>query len=98
MSAPKDHHFFAQFHLEAWAEKPDGKIPTYKMQDGAIRFSRRHPKGTGFEPHLYSLEDVLPEERGRIEIEFFGKYIDNNAAPVYQKIIADEQLTQDERA
>ncbi|NJO34067.1 MAG: DUF4238 domain-containing protein [Rhodospirillales bacterium] len=98
MNGPKAHHFFAQFHLGAWAEKSDGKIPTYKMQDGAIRFSRRNPKGTGFEYKLYSLEDVPPEEREKIETEFFNRHVDNNAAPVYQKILAQGQLSPDERA
>ena len=70
MNGPKRHHFFAKFHLAAWAEKSDGRIPTYKMAHGAIRLSRRYPKGTGFEYKLYSLEDVPPEEEERRWREF----------------------------
>ena len=47
---------------------------------------------------LYALEQVPPEERGKLEEEFFSEHIDNNAAPAYRKIVANEQLTPDERA
>lgn len=98
MSEPKKHHFFAQFHLAAWANK-DGRIPTYqRVQDGTIKLLHLRPSETGFENRLYSLEDVPQEERQKIEKEFFAKHVDNHAAHVYQKIIAQEQLTQDERA
>lgn len=98
MSEPKRHHFFAQFHLAAWAEK-DGRIPTYqRVQDGTLKLIRLLPNETGFENKLYSLEEVPAEERQKIETEFFAKHVDNHGAQVYQKIVAQEQLAPDERA
>lgn len=98
MNQPKKHHFFAQFHLSAWAGK-DGRIPTYqRVQDGTIKLLQLLPENTGFETRLYTLEDVPEEERQKIEDEFFARHVDNHGAQVYQKIIAQEQLTSDERA
>jgi hypothetical protein len=68
------------------------------VQDGTIKLLQFLPENTGFETRLYSLEDVPEAERQKIETEFFAKHVDNHGAQVYQKIIAEEQLTQDERA
>lgn len=99
MSGPKAHHFFAQFHLKAWAEQSDGRIPTYqRIKDGTLKLIPFLPTETGCENQLYALEQVPPEERGKLETEFFSEHIDNNAAPAYQKIVANEQLTPHECA
>ncbi len=96
---PKKHHFFAQFHLKAWAEGADGKLPTYqRVADNTIKLLRFLPEDTGFETRLYTLEDVPEEDRQKIETDFFAKHVDNHGAQVYRKIIANEQMTAEERA
>jgi len=85
--------------LRAWMEA-DERIPTYqRVNDDTIKLLRHGPDDTGFERHLYSLDDVSPEQRARIEKKFFGEFVDDLAAKVYRKIVETDplELTFEER-
>lgn len=84
-----DHHYVPQFYLRQWAE-PDGRIPNVRWLNGrAIPGFIKSSKGTGFEPDLYAQEHVAPEDRHKVETDFFG-VLDDKAAKIHARLIRRE--------
>ena len=87
-----DHHYVPQFYLKQWAN-PDGRIPSYRWINGRAAFSHiKSTKGTGYEPDLYAREHVPPEERHKVETDFFT-VLDNKAAIIHGRLIRQERFT-----
>jgi hypothetical protein len=99
MTDTQDHHYVPKFFLESWCGT-DGKVTAYSRRNGHIVTSVRAPKGTGFEPNLYSLRQAAPEQKHAIEEKFMAPYIDTPAASIVRKIFCGEftKLTTDERS
>ena len=91
MSKEFDHHYVPQFHLRMW-EDADHKI----IQWGRIPYNNKLVRtevstaATAYEPGLYSLEDVIPEDAQQIETQIFGK-IETEASAVFRKLIQGRQ-------
>lgn len=84
-----DHHFVPQFYLRQWADQ-DGRIPNVRWLNGrALPGFIKSTKGTGFEPDLYAQEHVAPEDRHKVETDFFG-VLDNKAAKIHARLMRRE--------
>jgi Protein of unknown function (DUF4238) len=94
------HHYLPQFYLQPWVE--GGKVWVYKREvSGAVTEERVAPKATGFRWDLYTKQRAGPMFRhsvDSIEKAFFS-VLDNDAARVHQKLIANVglPLSNDER-
>lgn len=86
MSIPTDHHYLPQFYLQAWAAS--GKLVEFSRPFRDVVSTSRSPKGTGFQPSLYSLplEDD-PHRREQIELGHMN-LIDRGGAAAYRELIA----------
>jgi hypothetical protein len=84
MADSQDHHYVPQFLLRGWCNS-SGELTTYVRRNGRVVTSERNPRGTGYEPNLYSYEQVPPERRHVIETNFM-KPIDDAASQVVAKI------------
>ena len=98
MSIPTDHHYLPKFYLHAWAV--DGKLVEFSRPYREVVSTSRTPKGTGFQPSLYSLpgEDD-PHRREQIELGIMN-HIDGRGAVAYQKLMAGrpQDLEADQRS
>jgi uncharacterized protein DUF4238 len=78
MSAPIDHHFIPAFFLAQWTDGT-GKLVEYTIKHGKLIAKPVGPKGTGYEPHLYSFPELPPDAAHFLEAVFFN-YADRVAA------------------
>ena len=86
MNEPKKHHFVPVFYLKNWCDR-DGMVAfSMRHADGSILQSRVKPTETAFENRLYSYEKVPVAQRQELEKNFFGKEVDDKAAPVLAKL------------
>jgi hypothetical protein len=94
----QDHHYVPQFLLRGWCGK-NGKLTVYSRRKGRAVTSQLSPRSTGFEPNLYTFEQVPPEKRNAIEKDFMSR-IDAAAALIVQKILHGgfANLTVEERS
>jgi hypothetical protein len=94
----QNHHYIPQFLLKGWCNQ-NGKLTVYSRPQGRVVTSERSPRGSGFEPDLYTYE-VSGEKRHTIETDFITPGIDTPAALVVQKILSGEfcELTLEERS
>ena len=85
-----DHHYLPQFYLRNWAG-PDGLVLRYThVATGRVHEKRVGPRGTAFEPDLYSAPPSVHWESydpNLIETEVMFP-IDNDAATVHAKIVS----------
>ena len=75
-------------------------MTVYARRGGRVVTSLRSPRGTAFEPNLYSLENAAPGRRHIIESAFMTCQIDTVAAGVVAKILSGQfvSLTNEERS
>ena len=79
MNEPVDHHYLPQFYLNKWGNS-DGKVLRYSQPtDTFFEAKPVAPKGTAFEPHLYSVSGAPSGEQALMETKFFAR-IDNGAS------------------
>ena len=79
MAEPKNHHYLPIFYLSRWAGL-DGKICRFHRPiDTRVVSKRVVPKGTAFEPHLYSVRTEGYEPSPDMEKTFFS-VLDSRAA------------------
>ncbi|KTD63289.1 hypothetical protein Lsan_1407 [Legionella santicrucis] len=76
------HHYLPQFYSKNWMNS-EGKIHCYKFINGKIQEDLWAPKGTGYEPNLYSIEHEDPH---KIETQHF-KVLDDKASKILHKIL-----------
>jgi hypothetical protein len=88
MSQPYDHHFIPVFYLKRWTDK--GLLYEFKkVCTGRIVNRRVGPKGTGFERHLYTFDDLPGETAQWLEAAFL-KGTDHLASQALQKLLAGD--------
>src|SRR5260370_32712266 len=94
----QDHHYVRQFLLRGWCGK-NGKRTVYSRRKGCMVISHLSHLSTGFEPNLYTFEQVPPAKRNVIEQDFMSR-IDAAAALIVQKILLGgfQNLTVEERS
>lgn len=80
-------HFIPKFFLENWTDS-DGKCGFFRIDIPKLPYSRKFPKGQGFERGLYALKGVPEKAINIVEEKLFGA-IDTNAAPVIDKLLGD---------
>jgi hypothetical protein len=99
MTRPRDNHYVPQFLLSRWCDHR-GKLTAYARHQGRVVTSELSPRGTAFEPELYSYEGVGAENRHALETNFMTPHIDTPAASIVQKIVNGglPTLTTDERS
>jgi len=91
----KKHHFNPQFYLRRFATiEPDEKIWTYDIELGEGRISTI--ESTGYEKYLYSV--TLDNGQRSDTLEDVIAKIETKAAPIIDKLIASNPLTDEERA
>lgn len=78
-------HFVPEFFLKNWMDS-DETVGVFRIDVPKLHFSRRSPRGAGYERGLYSLKGVKQTETNLVEELVFGP-IDNNAAPVIKKLL-----------
>ena len=90
------HHFTPVFYLKAWAS--DGHVTRYYRPQKEVVPSPVAPKRTGFEPHLYTLHGVPPEQQDWLETQFL-KPVDLRAAVARQLLLDGglNRLTNEQR-
>jgi hypothetical protein len=95
----QDHHYIPQFLLRGWCNQ-NGTLTVYSRPEGRVVTSERNPRGTGFEPNLYTYDQVPLEKRHTIETDFMTPHIDTPAALIVKKILNREfcKLTLGERS
>ena len=98
---PVRHHYLPRFYLSAWCSPgaPGEGDRVYVVQnfDGAITFSRKAPKATGFADHLYSFTKSLPTpEPAALETKFFSQ-LDSKGAELIAKLKGGVRLNKEER-
>lgn len=101
MSRPIRHHYVPQFYLTAWCTDRGGsegkRLWVVRNYGGKIKYVTRAPKAVGFQDHLYSFTDDLPEEdKAKLETEFFQP-LDTRGSDLVAKLIADQRLDAEER-
>jgi Protein of unknown function (DUF4238) len=94
----QNHHYIPQFLLKEWCNQ-NGKLTVYSRRQGRVVTSERSPRGSGFEPDLYTYE-VSGEKRHTIETDFMTPGIDTPAALIMQMILSGEfcEVTLEERS
>lgn len=79
MSNPKNHHYVPVFYLSRWLGE-DGRVCRFSRPFGAeVKAKRIVPKGTAFEPNLYSVRGKPEEIASAMESKFMSP-IDSKAA------------------
>src|SRR5262245_57659585 len=79
MNEPVNHHYIPIFYLSRWVGE-DGRLCRFSRPNGnVVRAKRVVPKGTGFEPELYTSKGLPPEKAQAMEKHFMAK-LDNMAA------------------
>jgi hypothetical protein len=91
MAEEMKHHYVPEFYLKQWAD-PDGRVPHYRWLNGRAVFGRRAPEYIGFEHDLYAREHVPPEERHKVETDFFA-VLDSKAAIIHGRLMRQERFT-----
>lgn len=86
MSDPEKHHHVPQFYLAGWAGD-DGRVTVYSRQNGRVVASRRAPKHTAFEPRLYTIESLPPQDQQWVEREVMSRAVDGPAAHVLTRLV-----------
>jgi Protein of unknown function (DUF4238) len=71
MSIPLDHHFIPAFFLSQWTDVNE-KLVEYTIKHDKLIPKPIGPRGTGFQPHLYSFSELPPDEAQFIEKVFFN--------------------------
>jgi Protein of unknown function (DUF4238) len=85
MSQPNDHHYLPVFYLKRWTGSRGRVWRYYRPRDRVVP-TEVGPKFTGYEEGLYRL-DVTADPQ-MIETKFFA-VVDNNAAPVLERMIQE---------
>lgn len=78
MIVNQDHHFVPRFYSKRWALDA-GRLCEFSQPFDIIKPRRTSPKGTGYVPGGYALDDVEPAQVNRLE-EHFYKPVDTRAA------------------
>ncbi len=73
MSDPLDHHYIPVFYLTRWVGA-DGRLCRFSRPVGTIVKTKRVvPKGTGFEPRLYTTQGLPLDQAQTMEKDFMAK-------------------------
>jgi Protein of unknown function (DUF4238) len=91
MSVPVDHHYLPQFYLLRWTRA--GKLYRYvrPFTGWPVYQKKVSPRGTGYQPHLYTYSDgYSPEHKVRLELDFF-RHVDDRASTALTKLDAGER-------
>lgn len=85
MSQPNRHHYLPVFYLKRWAGAR-GRVWRYYRPHDRVVASEVGPDFTGYEEGLYRLDGTADPQI--IETKFFA-VVDNNAAPVLERMIRE---------
>ncbi len=96
LRAPISHYFTPVFYLKAWTV--EGPVTRYYRPKDVVVASSIAPKNTGYEPHLYTLHGVPPQQQEVLETELFSP-ADARGAIAHKLLLAGRlnQLTNDQR-
>jgi hypothetical protein len=99
MATHVQQHYVPEFLLKQWHSSPDKKLTQFQWMRGTLLVERFTAKAVAKEPHLYSQRTHEPTPNVSLERDFLGPHIDEPAAVVHKKILADghEKLTDQER-
>jgi hypothetical protein len=94
------HHYVPKFVLEQWQTPPDEKLSTFRWAHGSLLHKRRKAKAVAKMEHLYSRQRGTANPDVWLEQHFLGPHVDDPAAPVHKKMLADglTSLSRDEQA
>jgi hypothetical protein len=84
-------HYIPVFYLKQWVG-PDNKMCEFSRPYKEVKALRKHPKGTGYEPDLYAIDELPLDRRHMLERDFM-KQVDQYASNVLKVLLADGQLT-----
>ncbi len=85
---PNNHHFIPAFYLKSWALL--GKqLVEYSRPRDVVKARKKYPTATGFQPGLYSFNELPPETAQYFETEFF-KPCDTTANIVLQRLLSGD--------
>lgn len=87
VSEPIRHHYVPRAHLARWCGA-DGKLWRFSWAGGKLIKDRCSPKGTAFEPRLYSL-DFKQTEQQILEQKFFAK-VDDIGARLMGRVLSGQ--------
>lgn len=83
---PIDHHYLPIFYLDRW-QGPEGNVVRYYRPRDKVIAAGISPRGTAFEPRLYTLEGFPEEMQQAIEREYMAQVVDNYAAEALEILI-----------
>ena len=83
------HHYVPKFILEQWHTPPDDRLSTFHWEHGALRHGRHKAKAVAKRDHLYSRRRRTANPDVSLERDFFGPYVDDPAARVHKKMLAN---------
>lgn len=84
----RQHHFVPRFLLEQWCSGDLGKLVSFRYANGRLIHSPCSPKAVGKLQDLYSIQRSAGEPNVVVEKDFFGPQVDDPAAVVHQKMLA----------
>ena len=87
MATHVQHHFVPRFLLEEWTGV-DHRLTVFRWANGSLLDSRCSPKAVAKVKHLYSRNRDSQAPDVRLEKDYFGPLLDDPAAPIHQKLLA----------
>lgn len=99
MATHAEQHFVPRFLLERWHTGDDAKLTSFRWADDSIVSHRYKAKSVAKERHLYSMSRSSPTPDVQIEKAFWGPHVDDPAAVVHAKMLAQgvSSLTAEEK-
>lgn len=85
---PNDHHFIPAFYLKSWAVIED-QLVEYSRPYDVVKPRKKYPTATGFQPGLYTFNELPPETAQYFETDFF-KPCDTTANIVLQRLLSGD--------
>jgi hypothetical protein len=93
MNEPIDHHYLPIFYLSRWADENGRVVRFERTHSGIVKAKRVVPKGTAYEPKLYSVAGLPPEEAHSMEKEFMARLDDQAASAL---LLLEAGLSEDQ--
>ena len=85
----EDNHYVPIFYQKRWAIRPDRRVCVYSRPYKDARVQRKHPKGVGYQPDLYTVTNTDAAVATYLERQFF-KVTDDLAAKALSVIEAGQ--------
>jgi hypothetical protein len=67
----EDNHYIPIFYQKRWAVRVDKCVCVYSRPHKEIHVQRKHPRGVGFQPDLYTVPNTDPAVASYLERQFF---------------------------